>query len=117
MGRITNMSEMKWDMWVMGNILTNQSGCGGFLGFHIMGTNGGQGTLHQFPLNLPMPCSSAQFASTSSSLGSFVWWESSHNRHRFFGARHDLSRPYPSSEDVYLRSDQYVHLVVGLIPV
>ena len=72
-----------------------------------MGTNGGQGTLHQFPLNLlPMPCSSGTFLpSSSTSLGSFVWRESTHNRHRFVGARHNLSQPYPSLEDVYLRSN------------
>ena len=47
-------------------------GCGWFLGFHIMGTNGGQGTLHimgtnggqgtlhQFPLNLFYQCLALQ---------------------------------------------------------
>ena len=116
MGRITNMSEMKWDMWVMGINLTNQSGLWWVPWFPYNGDQWWSRNSPSVPTesSLPMPRSSAQFASTSSSLGSFVWRESSHNCHRFVGARHDLSRPYPSSEDVYLRSNQYVHRVMGL---
>ena len=33
--------------------------------------------------------------------------ESSHNRHRFTCARDDLSRPYPSAQDIYVRSNTY----------
>ena len=39
------------------------------------------------------------------SSGSFVMRASLHNRDRFSSARDDLSRPYPSYEDVYLRSN------------
>ena len=42
-----------------------------------------------------------------SSSGSFVMRESSHNRDRFPCARDDPSRPYPSYEDVYIRSDNH----------
>ena len=43
----------------------------------------------------------------SSTGGSFIVRESSHNRHRFTCARDDLSHPYPSAQDVYVRSNTY----------
>ena len=99
------------DMWVMGINLTNQLGLWWVPWFPYNGDQWWSRNSPSVPTEssiLPMPHSSGVFASTSSSMGSFVWRESSHNRHRFVGARHDLSRPYPSSEDVYLRSNQYV---------
>ena len=46
----------------------------------------------------------------SSTGGSFIVRESSHNCHRFTCARDDLSRPYPSAQDVYVRSNTYSSL-------
>ena len=43
----------------------------------------------------------------SSTGGSFIVRESSHNRHRFTCVRDDLSHPYPSAQDVYVRSNTY----------
>ena len=40
----------------------------------------------------------------SSSRGSYIVRESSHNQHCFTHARDDASRPYPSANDVYVRS-------------
>ena len=40
----------------------------------------------------------------SRSGGSYIIRESTHNRHRFSSARDDASRPYPSANDVYVRS-------------
>ena len=41
---------------------------------------------------------------TSSHFGSYIVRESSHNQHRFTHARDDASRPYPTANDVYVRS-------------
>ena len=51
-----------------------------------------------------MPAQHNAYHSITSS-GSFVMRASFHNRDRFSSARDDLSRPYPSYEDVYLRSN------------
>ena len=51
-----------------------------------------------------MPAQRNTYQSLASS-GSFVMRASLHNRDRFSSARDDLSRPYPSYEDVYLRSN------------
>ena len=51
-----------------------------------------------------MPAQHNAYQSIASS-GSFVMRASLHNRDRFSSARDDLSRPYPSYEDVYLRSN------------
>ena len=103
------MLEMKWDMWVMGKTLTNQSGLWWVPWFPYNGDQWWSRNSPSVPTesSLPMPCSSGTFLSSSStSMGSFVWRESTHNHHQFVGAHHDLSRPYPSLEDVYLRFNQ-----------
>ena len=51
-----------------------------------------------------MPAQRNTYQSIVSS-GSFVMRASLHNRDCFSSARDDLSRPYPSYEDVYLRSN------------
>ena len=51
-----------------------------------------------------MPAQRNAYQSLASS-GSFVMRASLHNRDRFSSARDDLSHPYPSYEDVYLRSN------------
>ena len=51
-----------------------------------------------------MPAQRNAYQSIASS-GSFVMRASLHNRDRFSSARDDLSRPYPSYKDVYLRSN------------
>ena len=51
-----------------------------------------------------MPAQRNAYHSITSS-GSFVMRASLHNRDRLSSARDDLSRPYPSYEDVYLRSN------------
>ena len=51
-----------------------------------------------------MPAQRNAYQSIASS-GSFVMRASLHNRDCFSSARDDLSRPYPSYEDVYLRSN------------
>ena len=51
-----------------------------------------------------MPAQRNTYQSIVSS-GSFVMRAFLHNRDRFSSARDDLSRPYPSYEDVYLRSN------------
>src|SRR5579864_9287288 len=45
-------------------------------------------------------------AGLSTSGGSFVQRESNFNHHGFRSARDDASRPYPSAESVYIRSNQ-----------
>ena len=54
------------------------------------------------PILIIMPAQRNAYQSIASS-GSFVMRASLHNRDRFSSARDDLSRPYPSYEDVYLR--------------
>ena len=51
-----------------------------------------------------MPAQRNAYHSITSS-GSFVMRASLHNRDRFSSAQDDLSRPYPSYEDVYLHSN------------
>ena len=51
-----------------------------------------------------MPAQRNTYQSIAAS-GSFVMRASLHNRDRFSSARDNLSRPYPSYEDVYLRSN------------
>ena len=51
-----------------------------------------------------MPAQRNAYQSIASS-GSFIMRASLHNRDRFSSARDDLSRPYPSYEDVYLHSN------------
>ena len=51
-----------------------------------------------------MPAQRNAYQSIASS-GSFIMRASLHNRDRFSSARDDLSRPYPSYKDVYLRSN------------
>ena len=51
---------------------------------------------------MPAQCNAYQSIASS---GSSVMRASLHNRDRFFSARDDLSRPYPSYEDVYLCSN------------
>ena len=51
-----------------------------------------------------MPAQRNAYQSIASS-GSFIMRASLHNRDRFSSARDDLSHPYPSYEDVYLRSN------------
>ena len=43
--------------------------------------------------------------SASRSGGSFILGDVSHNRHRFSHARDNTLRPYPSAQNVYIRSD------------
>ena len=56
------------------------------------------------PILIVMPAQRNAYQSIASS-GSFVMRVSLHNRDCFSSARDDLSRPYPSYEDVYLRSN------------
>ena len=56
------------------------------------------------PTSSIMPAQRNTYQSIASS-GSFVMRASLHNRDRFSSARDDLSRPYPSYKDVYLRSN------------
>ena len=56
------------------------------------------------PSSIIMPAQQNAYHSITSS-GSFVMRASLHNRDCFSSARDDLSRPYPSYEDVYLRSN------------
>ena len=56
------------------------------------------------PPSIIMPAQRNAYNSITSS-GSFVMRASLHNRDCFSSARDDLSRPYPSYEDVYLRSN------------
>ena len=58
---------------------------------------------HQ-PTSSIMPAQRNAYQSIASS-GSFVMRASLHNRDCFSSARDDLSRPYPSYEDVYLCSN------------
>ena len=51
---------------------------------------------------MPTQCNAYQSIASS---GSFVMRASLHNRDRFSSARDNLSRPYPSYEDVYLHSN------------
>ena len=61
-------------------------------------------TAKPLPTFIIMPAQRNAYQSIASS-GSFVMRASLHNRDRFSSARDNLSRPYPSYEDVYLRSN------------
>ena len=106
--------EMKW---VMGKWLTNP-----YQSFRVdVGLLTGYNTAHwlrnvpltsysssysakPLPILIIMPAQRNAYQSLASS-GSFVMRASLHNRDRFSSARDDLSRPYPSYEDVYLHSN------------
>ena len=120
MSKQTNSKTVSWEMkWVVGKCLTNpyQSFAvdvgllTGYKAAHwlrnvpLMSHSSSYTATHQ-PTNYSsiMPAQRNTYQSIASS-GSFVMRASLHNRDRFSSARDDLSRPYPSYEDVYLRSN------------
>ena len=118
MSKQTNSKTVSWEMkWVMGKCLTKpyQSfglGVGlltGYKGAHWLRnvpltSYSSSYTAKPPPILIIMPAQRNAYQSIAS-LGSFVMRASLHNRDRFSSARDDLSRPYPSYEDVHLRSN------------
>ena len=119
MSKQTNSKTVSWEMkWVMGKCLTKS-----YQSFGVgVGLLTGYNTAHWLR-NVPlmsylssytakppttsiiiMPAQHNAYQSLVSS-GSFIMRASLHNRDRFSSARDNLSRPYPSYEDVYLRSN------------
>ena len=119
MSKQTNGKTVSWEMkWVMGKCLTNPYQFFG-LGVGLLTGYKAAHWLRNVPLTsysssytakspppilIIMPAQRNAYQSIASS-GSFVMRASLHNRDRFSSARDDLSRPYPSYEDVYLRSN------------
>ena len=119
MSKQTNSKTVSWEMkWVMGKWLTKPYQSFG-LGVGLLTGYKEAHWLRNVPLTshsssykatpLPtliiiMPAQRNAYQSIASS-GSFVMRASLHNRDRFSSAGDDLSRPYPSYEDVYLRSN------------
>ena len=120
MSKQTNSKTVSWEMkWVMGKYLTKpyQSfgvGVGLLTGYNVAHW------LRNVPLTSYSSSYTAKLQPTSSttvmpaqcnayhsitSSGSFVMRASLHNRDCFSSARDDLSHPYPSYKDVYLRSN------------
>ena len=118
MSKQTNSETVSWEMkWVMGKCLTNP-----YQSFGVdVGLLTGYKAAHWLrnvplmsysssytakppPSSTIMPAQQNAYQSIVSS-GSFVMRASLHNRDRFSSARDDLSRPYPSYEDVCLCSN------------
>ena len=119
MSKQTNSKMVSWEMkWVMGKCLTKpyQSfgvGVGLLTGYNtahwlrnvpLMSYSSSYTVKHPPTSPTTMPAQRNTYHSITSS-GSFVMRASLHNRDRFSSARDDLSHPYPSYEDVYLRSN------------
>ena len=119
MSKQTNSKTVSWEMkWVMGKYLTKpyQSfglGVGLLTGYNVAHwlrivplTSYSSSYTAKPPTTsiIIMPAQRNTYQSIASS-GSFVMRASLHNRDCFSSARDDLSRPYPSYEDVYLHSN------------
>ena len=119
MSKQTNSKTVSWEMkWVMGIYLTKpyQSfgfGVGLLTGYNVahwlrnvplLSYSSSYTAKHPPTTSIIMPAKRNTYQSIVSS-GSFVMRASLHNRDHFPSARDDLSRPYPSYEDVYLRSN------------
>ena len=115
MSKQTNSKTVSWEMkWVMGKCLTNPYQ---FFGLDV-GLLTGYNVAHWLrnvpltsytakppPTFLHHHACSAQRLPLHHFLWLFVMRASLHNRDCFSSARDDLSRPYPSYEDVYLCSN------------
>ena len=119
MSKQTNSKMVSWEMkWVMGKYLTKpyQSfgvGVGLLTGYNaahwlrnvpLTSYSSSYTAKHQPTSSTTMPAQCNTYHSITSS-GSFVMRASLHNRDHFSSARDDLSCPYPSYKDVYLRSN------------
>ena len=119
MSKQTNSKTVSWEMkWVMGKYLTKpyqsfRVGVGLLTGYNaahwlrnvpLMSYLSSYTAKHQPASSTIMPAQRNTYQAITSS-GSFVMRASLHNRDRFSSARDDLSRPYPSYEDVYLCSN------------
>ena len=119
MSKQTNSKMVSWEMkWVMGKLLTKP-----YQSFGVdVGLLTGYNTAHwlrNVPLTSYLSSYTAKLLPTSSTImpaqrdayhsmtssGSFVMRASLHNRDQFSSTRDNLSCPYPSYEDVYLRSN------------
>ena len=119
MSKQTNSKTVSWEMkWLMGKCLTKsyQSfgvGVGLLTGYNVahwlrnVPLTGYSSSYTAKPPTTSIIIVPAQRNAYQSlvSLGSFVMRASLHNRDRFSSARDDLSHPYPSYKDVYLRSN------------
>ena len=117
MSKQTNSKTVSWEMkWVMGKYLTKPYQSFGLDVGLLTGYNAAHWS-RNVPLTsysssytakpqtttiIIMPAQQNAYHSITSS-GSFIMRASLHNRDRFSSARDDLSCPYPSYEDVYLR--------------
>ena len=119
MSQQTNSKTVSWEMkWVMGKCLTKpyQSSrldvglLTGYNAAHLLRNVPLMSYLSSYTAKPPttsiiiMPAQRNTYQSIASS-GSFIMRASLHNRDRFSSARDNLSRPYPSYEDVYLCSN------------
>ena len=119
MSKQTNSKMVLWEMkWVMGKYLTKSYQSFG-VGVGLLTGYNAAHWLRNVPLTSYSSSYTAKHLPTSSiimpaqhntyhaitSSGSFVMRASLHNRDCFSSARDDLSRPYPSYKDVYLRSN------------
>ena len=119
MSKQTNSKTVSWEMkWVMGKWLTKpyqslRLDVGLLTGYKeahwlrnvpLTSYSSSYTAKPQPSSIIIMPAQRNAYHSITSS-GSFVMRASLHNRDRFSSARDDLSRPYPSYEDVYLRSN------------
>ena len=119
MSKQTNRKMVSWEMkWVMGKYLTKpyQSfgvGVGLLTGYNtaywlrnvpLTSYLSSYTAIHLPTSSFIMPAQQNTYHSITSS-GSFVMRASLHNRDHFSSAQDDLSHPYPSYEDVYLRSN------------
>ena len=119
MSKQTNSKMVSWEMkWVMGKYLTQpyqsiRVDVGLLTGYNmahwlrnvlLMSYSSSYTAKHQPTSSTTMPAQRNTYQAITSS-GSFVMRASLHNRDCFSSARDDLSRPYPSYKDVYLRSN------------
>ena len=119
MSKQTNSKTVSWEIkWVMGKYLTKpyQSfgvGVGLLTGYNtahwlrnvpLTSYSSSYIAKHQPTSSIIMPAQRNAYHSITSS-GSFVMRASLHNRDHFSSAQDNLSHPYPSYEDVYLRSN------------
>ena len=119
MSKQTNSKTISWEMkWVMGKYFTKPYQSFGVDMGLLTGYNAAHWlrnvpltsysssyTANHLPNNKPpstMPAQHNAYQAITSS-GSFVMRASLHNRDQFSSARDDLSHPYPSYKDVYLR--------------
>ena len=122
MSKQTNSKTVSWEMkWVMGKYLTKPyQSVGSDVGFADWIKRRSlvkESSLNELLIQLLSyhPTNSSTFIMPAhhgvvhniSISGSFIMRESSHNRDRFPCARDDPTRPYPSYEDVYIRSNNH----------